>query len=697
MNTDPIFQTLAGAVVGGLGITLIARKFSLPTIVLLFAGGVAFGPEGLGLLDPASVESILPAIVSLAISVILFEGGLTLEPRDYLRSPGVIKRLLTIGAVVTWLGAALIVKVCFGASWEISLLAGSLVIVTGPTVIMPLLRRLRIDPEVASILHWEGVLIDAVGVFIAVLCYELVVVHDPGAAVLGFGGRFLAGALVGTLGGLALQRVLEKGWVPESLTNPFVLAAAVLLFTLAESWMHEAGLLAVTIAGIIVGRRRSEHVRQILTFKAELSDLLIGTLFLLLVCRLDLSTFLQNGPRLLLAVTLVMLIIRPLNVWLSTAGTGLKARQRAFLSWVAPRGIVAASMASLFALQLGSNPRFEGQAYLLEQFTYSVICATVVLQGLTAGWFARRLGLALPPANGWLLIGAHRLSREIARLLLNRGTPVLLVDANPRALATASAENLPTLQADAREFETIEGDERLVKVGNLLAMTDNSGLNQLLAANWKLYFGRDHVHAWNADDWDPAAISASFNGLPRPAVVSEELGAGTARLDLVSGPLSPGSIELLTFADGRFRAPRKGNGLPPDTQHLVLTRNGGYLERALARGARLTLRCSSLTNLYEQLVEAAVKREPRLSRETLRHDLAVQEQILPPFLGHGLAAPHTYSPDTTKRLCIYAELAPSLPVKAVKEPISQVYFIVSPSGDPEGHLATLAEIAMRHR
>lgn len=266
MNTDPAFQTLAVAIVGGMGITFIARKFSLPTIVILFAGGILLGHEALGLLTPASIESILPAIVSLAISVILFEGGLTLDPRDYLRSSSAIKRLLTIGALITWIGSALVVKWCFGVSWEVSLLAGSLVIVTGPTVIMPLLRRLRLDSEVSSILHWEGVMIDAVGVFIAVFCYELVVVNEPGLAVLGFAGRVLVGAIVGVLGGYALQKALEKDWVPDALTNPFVLAAAVFFFAIAETCMHEAGLLAVTIAGIIVGRRRSDNVRQILTF-----------------------------------------------------------------------------------------------------------------------------------------------------------------------------------------------------------------------------------------------------------------------------------------------------------------------------------------------------------------------------------------------------------------------------------------------
>lgn len=165
IDTDVAFRTLAVAITGGTFLTVLSRKFALPTIVLLFGGGLAFGPSGLGWIDPASVEGLLPALVSLAIGIILFEGGLTLEPRDYLRSPVVIKRLLTLGALVTWLGSAAGVRFVFGASWEVSLLAGSLVIVTGPTVIIPLLKRLRLVPRVASILHWEGVMIDAIGFF----------------------------------------------------------------------------------------------------------------------------------------------------------------------------------------------------------------------------------------------------------------------------------------------------------------------------------------------------------------------------------------------------------------------------------------------------------------------------------------------------------------------------------------------------
>lgn len=259
---DPAFQSLAVAIVGGTFLTVLARKYALPTIVLLFAGGVLMGPAGCNWIHPDSLEIVLPGIVSIAIAIILFEGGLTLDPRDYLSSPVIIKRLLTIGAVITWLGSATTVKLVFQASWPMSLLAGSLVIVTGPTVILPLLRRLRLTPRVASVLQWEGVLIDAIGVFLAVFCFELVVVGDAPSALAGFAVRCLIGTTIGLGGGWLLQKALERRWIPETLTNPFVLASAVGLFLLAEFLKHESGLLAATFAGIVIGRRRSDEVRQ---------------------------------------------------------------------------------------------------------------------------------------------------------------------------------------------------------------------------------------------------------------------------------------------------------------------------------------------------------------------------------------------------------------------------------------------------
>lgn len=693
-DTDAAFQTLAVAITGGTFLTVLSRKFALPTIVLLFGGGLAFGPSGLGWIDPVSVEGILPALVSLAIGIILFEGGLTLEPRDYLRSPVVIKRLLTIGALVTWVGSAAAVRFVFEASWEVSLLAGSLVIVTGPTVIIPLLKRLRLVPRVASILHWEGVMIDAIGVFLAVLCFELVVVQHPLAALSGFAMRIAVGGAIGLGGGWLIQRALEKNWVPDNLINPFVLACAVGLFALAEWWIHESGLLAATLAGVWVARRRSTSVRQLRTFKAELSDLLIGTLFLLLVSRLDLRLFASEGPRLLLVVLVVMLIVRPLNILFSTVGAGLGWKERAFLGWVAPRGIVAASMASLFALQLSKNERFQEEAMLLEMFTYSVICGTVVVQGLSAGWMAKWLGLNRPPAKGWLIVGANRMGRSLASELMRQGGEVMIMDVNQRNVQTAMEEGIPAIHGDARDVDTWETDERFGAFGHMLALTDNAGLNQLLATTWAPLLGRKVVHAWNSGR-HKADVADRFASLPRPSVLSEEIRNGAAAFVVANQAAMPQAVALFGITPDGIKTVSE-DPLPEGTPHLFLVRSGGYLDRAIERGSRIQVSCDSLNALNELLIEEALRCEPRLSREQLRSDLLAQEKLMPPFLGHGVAAPHAFSTQVARRICVCAVIKPALEIPNLDEPVHTAYCIISPAGDPEGHLATLAEIAKKH-
>ena len=695
MPTDPLFLTLAIALGAGAFFTVVARKFALPGIVLFFVGGLLFGPEGLGWILPAQIDAFLPAIATLALGIILFEGGLSLGPRDHRPSRALITRLLTIGALVTWLGSAVVVKFSFGLAWAPSLLAGSLVMATGPSVILPILRRMRLNPEIASILRWEGVLIDVVGVFLALLCYELVIVQETPGALLGFGGRLLAGGAIGLAGGFLIRWVLDRALIPDSLTDLCALALAIGVFALSEWQMRHTGLFAVSLAGVVAGRPRSSEQKRIRTIKGVLSDFLIGTLFILLVSRLQIAPFVADAPALLLAVGLIMFVVRPLNIFMSTLRTGLSVREQLFLSWIAPRGIVAAALASLFALQWRDDPRFVEEAVLLETFTFSIILATVVLQGLSAGWWARLLGVARPRTAGWLFVGADRLARELAREMIETGDPVLLIDSNERNVANALTEGLPALRADARDVEQVSSDPQFLHLGNFLALTDNDGLNAWLASIWRPHFGREHTFAWQSDP-DPGA-EGGFSGLPRPAVLSEELRRGATRVRKLGVSAAADGHAVFARTTDAWVAVGTQRGLPPDAPHLFILRLGGYLERALARGRELQLSCPDLPALYDQLGDLAVSCEPRLSREQLVHDLVAQEAILPPFLGHGIAAPHAYSPDITARVCFRVELVPVLAVPGVSEPIHTVYFIISPAGDPEGHLATLAEIAQRCR
>ena len=382
-----ILITLTVAIFAGIFFTILSRHLKVPVIVFLLGGAVALGPEGIGLITPNALGKFLPIIISLSVSIILFEGGLTLDVRGYRRCSSVIKRLLSIGAIVTWLGAALCIWLVFKPHYSLALLAGSLIIVTGPTVITPLLKRLKVNAHIHHILHWESVLIDPIGVFIALLCFEWVLGQSHGLAVAHFFLRTGAGLILGLSGGWLIYACMQHRLIPERMSNSFTLASALLLFGISEWIIPEAGLLSVTTAGFFVGIKSPPKLKEIRLFKAELADLLVGLLFLLLAARLEIAQFVQFGWAGLFLLLLIMLVVRPLNVFFSTLGSHLNWREKTFLSWIAPRGIVAASLASLFSMALIRAGDKNG-AWLIEIFTYSVITATVILQGFSAYFVA---------------------------------------------------------------------------------------------------------------------------------------------------------------------------------------------------------------------------------------------------------------------------------------------------------------------
>ncbi|EDY82229.1 transporter, CPA2 family [Verrucomicrobiia bacterium DG1235] len=693
MDSDIAFRTIALALGVGLLLTVIAHKFDFPTIVLLFAGGLALGPAGLGWIDPQSLGHVMPVIVSLSIGIILFEGGLTLKPADYTASPTIIKLLLTVGVLVTWLCAAAAIYFIFQASWQISLLSGSLVVVTGPTVIVPMLHRLRLKDKLGSILHWEGVLIDPIGVFVAVFCYELVVVEDGSSAIAGLALRLLVGLILGAIGGVAIQQCLERKWIPDSLTNPFALAAAVLVFTCAELISHESGLLAVTVAGVVVARRRSSEVRQIKAFKAELTDILIATLFLLLVSRLDPAVFLQDLWKLVAAAAVVMLIGRPLNILLCSIGSGLTGREKLFLAWVAPRGIVAASMASLFALQLSESPEHAAESGIVETFVYTIICGTVIIQGLSAGWWARKLRVSRGKADGWLIVGAHALGRGIARIMVENGRNVLLVDSNQRNIDAAKRDGLQAALEDAREAEDLRDDERFQNVGQLIALTDNVDLNELVANRWLPFLGRSKLHAWSprsgADNSE--ALDTVFNDLPEPSIASEELTHGTAQLELSQDPIADGEIPLMCLGDSGFTLLSR-NEKPATNNILRLVRQRSHLGRAIERGGIYRLaKLKDLDTIYHKLCDQAVLKDPRLDRPTLIEDLEEMARRRSPIFGDDVSALHLYSPVLERTLCFLAWLETPVTSRSGRTQVEFVFLLISPTNDSEEPLPLLAQ------
>ncbi len=535
-SQDALWALCFAVGAGGL-LTVLSRKCHLPTIVFLLLAGFSFGPEGLGIIDPNALGELLPLVVSLAIGLILFEGGLTLDFKGFTHTSPVIRRLLTVGVLTTWLGVSLTVFLIFQTSASFALLMGSLVIVTGPTVIVPMLRRIRTHQRLCSILHWEGVLIDSIGVFIAILCFEWAVEGGGAVALPNFLLRIISGIGLGTAGGYGIYWMLSRGWVPAKNVNAFALASALLVFGATELVKPEAGLLAVTIAGLVVGIKKPAQLREVKAFKAEIVDLLIGMLFLLLVSRLEFSQFKdffeQGGIWVLLSV---ILFVRPLSILLSARGTSLDWREKGLLSWVAPRGVVAASMASLFALTLAEQENPAGDPALMESFVYSVICATVLVQGLSAGLVARLLGLQRPAPNDWLFIGAHYFGRELARSLIEKnGQSVILIDTNARNIQLAREEGLLALHHNGMQAEELYDDEEaLYGTGYVLALTDNVELNQLIMLRWSEVIDRDRIFGWiprgHASKEEQVSGQAVFRDLPRPAIAGIQLSSGEHQL-----------------------------------------------------------------------------------------------------------------------------------------------------------------------
>ena len=712
-NSQGALWALCFAVGAGCLLTVLARRLHLPTIVLLLFGGFALGPEWLQVLQPNALGDFLPVIVSLAVGLILFEGALTLDLKEFKETSTVIKRLLTIGVLITWLGSALTAYMVFDTSPAFSLLMGSLIIVTGPTVIVPLLRRIRVQQKLASILHWEGVLIDTIGVFTAILCFEWVVEGGGAVAIPSFLIRVAGGAVIGLIGGYSIYWVMSKNWVPDNIVNAFALASAMLIFGATELIKPEAGLLSVTIAGLIVGIKKPRQLREIKAFKAEIVDLLIGMLFLLLVARLELQQFIDffklGGGWVLFSV---ILIIRPLSIAASSYGTDLKLRQKALLSWVAPRGVVAASMASLFALSLSAKENQVGDPALLESFVYSVICATVLIQGLSAGMFAKLFGLQRPAPNDWVVIGAHHFGRELARrLMLKDEQHVLLLDTNARNIALAKKEGLPALNRDGMEAEKLyENEQALFGAGYVLALTDNVELNQILMQRWAKELDNEKVFGWipldSPTEADQLTGQGVFGDLSRPAVIGSELLQGESSFETVKWEkgksLASGDWHPLFIRRGKqLRA------IPHDAvlkemvkgedEVICLRRSEGFLLRALHSGGFINTECENIESLYQLLAKIAAEHLPSSTEEQILEDLEEQGRVFPAFLGHGIAIPHLYCENLDYRICFIAHLKEVLTIPGQNEAIDFIFFIISPEGDTEGHLATLAEIAKNCR
>jgi NhaP-type Na+/H+ or K+/H+ antiporter len=492
-QAERILIALAGILVLGVAILWLAWRIRLPAVLLLLAGGFLAGPVA-GIVDPEwLLGDLLLPIVSLSVGLILFEGGLNLRVRDLRETWRSLLGLLTVGVVVTWAGATLAAWWLLGVPSSVALVLGSILVVTGPTVIGPLLREIRPSGRVGAVAKWEGIVIDPAGATLAVLVFEVIGATRESAAgsatmnaLIGLVTTALVGLVVGLIASGLLVLALKRFWIPDYLQNSVTLMFVVAAFAVANTLHHEAGLLAVTILGIALANQRQVPVQGIVEFKESLTILLISTLFILLSSRISLNSLTAVGWRGIAFALVLVLIVRPCSVWLSTIGSGLSVAERCFLAWFAPRGIVAAAVSSVFALRLGQS------GTVLAPATLIVIFVTVTIYGLTAGPLARWLGLAVADAQGVLIAGANQVARAIASALAGEGFKVTLVDTQYSRIHKAHDAGLNACYSNVLSEHVLD-DVDFDGIGRFLALTSNDEVNALAAGRFREIFGRANV------------------------------------------------------------------------------------------------------------------------------------------------------------------------------------------------------------
>lgn len=497
---------LAGIIILGILAQWVAWKFKIPAILPLILIGLLVGPIAAEFLSEDGTKWIEPIwngenglfpgeslyyFVSLAISIILFEGGLTLKRAEIKNVGPVITKLITLGSAITFFGSGIVAHFTFNLSWDLSFLFAGLIIVTGPTVITPILRNIPLKKDVSTVLKWEGILIDPIGALVAVLVFEFISVGgDSGftkTALIEFGKIVLFGTTFGFTFAHALAFAINKNMIPHYLLNVVSLSAVLLVFVESELFAHESGLLAVVVMGMVLGNSKIDNLKELLYFKESLSVLLISILFILLAANINIEDLLllyNWNTAILFAI--VVFVIRPLAVFISTQGSKLNFNEKLFISWVGPRGIVAAGIASLFGSKL-LKQGVEGAEYITP-LVFMIVLGTVLLNATTARVFAKLVGVFLTKSEGILIVGASKFSRLIGHYLEENGRSVVMIDSNQTNINSAKELGLEAMSVNIYS-DTLSDNIELNDIGYLMAMTGNSDINKYTLERFGKDFG----------------------------------------------------------------------------------------------------------------------------------------------------------------------------------------------------------------
>jgi NhaP-type Na+/H+ or K+/H+ antiporter/mannitol/fructose-specific phosphotransferase system IIA component (Ntr-type) len=563
-------------------------------------------------------------------------------------------------------------------------------------VVVPILRHLRLEPRLYAIVQQESVVLEPIGVLLALLSLEWLTVSGAGGeeAVLEplalLVVRVATGFVVGVVGGWLIARVARLRVVPRSLLGPVVMIAALGLYVLGELVLEHAGLPAVIVAGVVFTRRKHRHHRSIESFAVRLAEIAVALLFLLLAADLDPAGFALLGPLGLLTVAAIVFVVRPLAVLASTWRTPLSWGERAFLAWLAPRGVVTAAFAALCAERAvaAGHPL----AALVEPLIFTLVGVTVVLHGLTARPVAWLLGVTEPSREGWLVAGARGAGRRVARLLGEAGVTAVLVDTDARAVREAAAEGLTALHVDSLDARHLHRPE-LEPVGHLLSVMEEAVLDAAVVHEWA-----EVRPSGTAVTWDESVdVDGSISGAVRAAAVATALAYGEARMRVVppGEPASTGALALLAVRDGKARALATSRAHRGETQIVIEPRvpREDRFFRAVDR-----LDAPELGTACYRLLKLASARLPSLDPDTTMAKLMDRERRAPMGVSvvEGAILAHVKTDAVPVPECFVGILAH--PIRDIAgAPVRVVFLLLSPPDRPELHLRALARIAERSR
>jgi NhaP-type Na+/H+ or K+/H+ antiporter len=480
----------------GISSKWLAWGLRMPSILILLIVGLIAGPIT-GYLNPEAIlGDLFSPIISLAVAIILFEGGMNLRFSDLKNIAKVIRNLVTIGALVTWVTIATASYYILNIELSLAILWGAILVVTGPTVITPLIKQLRLKHNIGTVLRWEGIVIDPIGAMLAVLVFETIKVTNVEQALYIEGliiiKMLIFGGLFGVFGAFLLIKLIKKHWIPDSLQETISLSFVLSLFVVANIFQAESGLLAVTIMGCVLANQKIIQIKHIVTFKENLTVLLLSGLFIILAARLHIDDLLTIiDPRSLLFLVVVVFVARPLSVFISTLKSGLSIKEKLFLACMAPRGIVAAAITSLFAIKLEMMGFVD--ANRLIPLTFFVIISTVAIYSLLGGIIARLLDMVRPLYHGVLINGVHSWAIEIAKVLVQEKIPVLMADPDRDSILLAKAENIPAVQGSIVSKQVKEQVNKLT-IGRLISLAPSDDANLLAVREYANIFDRRSVY-----------------------------------------------------------------------------------------------------------------------------------------------------------------------------------------------------------